>query len=1054
MAKRSSLADLEALSRRIDELTREKRKYEDLVEGALQGILIVQQGRPVYANAKLARLFGYDAPADVLRLRSLSTLAAPDDLPRLRKHLDERRKDPEAASSLRFEGRRTDGQTVAVETHTRRIEWEGAPALQLTLVDRGEQSLAESAMLSSKRLLQTVFDTIPHWVFVKDRQSRILMANSALAGVCGMHPSELVGLHTDELPFGAAAEHSGFLASDRHVFESGQRVELQQPTTLPDGSQRVHNLIKMPLRDETGTVIGLVGLSEDITERSQTRQQLQESKILLDTILEHIPSALSVVDGNLNLAVYNDKFLDVLGFPREQARNWRTFEDFTRFNAERGEYGQGDVEQLVRERLELARQFLPHHFERRRPDGRVLEIWGNPLPHGGFITVYTDVTERKRAEEALAISERSQAIAQQVAHLGSWIWDPLPNKAYWSDELYRLLGCKPQEFEGCYEAMLRFVHPDDRERFSTTLKRAFKGQGPYDFEHRIVRADGTERIVQELAEIFRGADGRPRQVVGTVHDVTERKQAEQALRDSELRLRTLVLNLPVMLFTLDPTGRILFSAGKALTLLRTEPGDLVGRSALELAEGRPEIVADIQRALRGEEVVSEQRLGRTVLEFRYTPLKAESDHAAAVIGLAMDVTERTRIEQELAEERGNLERAVVQRTQELNESLRRLEVSNLQLEEANRAKSRFLSSMSHELRTPLNGILGFADLLRGQHFGTLNAKQRTYAVQIDTSGKHLLSLINDLLDIAKIDAGGMTVELEPLALREFLSSIASMMSSQFTRKGVTLDLKVDEGLESIYADGRKLRQILLNLLSNAVKFTPRNGHVQVTAERQGDTTFRIVVSDDGMGIEPEDLKHVFSEFHQARKVREEHYGGTGIGLALTRRLVELHGGEIGVESEVKRGSRFWFTLPLRTIPRERAAVPAERLPAPVGPVQPRRILVAEDNEVNLALILDILSIHGHETLVAHNGQEAIDLAVAHRPHLILMDVRMPVLDGIEATRRLRAMPDFGAVPIIALTASTGSHAEERQLAAGMTAHLAKPIQAAELFSVLERFLPA
>jgi CheY-like chemotaxis protein len=209
-----------------------------------------------------------------------------------------------------------------------------------------------------------------------------------------------------------------------------------------------------------------------------------------------------------------------------------------------------------------------------------------------------------------------------------------------------------------------------------------------------------------------------------------------------------------------------------------------------------------------------------------------------------------------------------------------------------------------------------------------------------------------------------------------------------------------------------------------------------------------------MGIEPEDLKHVFSEFHQARKVREEHYGGTGIGLALTRRLVELHGGEIGVESEVKRGSRFWFTLPLRTIPRERAAVPAERLPAPVGPVQPRRILVAEDNEVNLALILDILSIHGHETLVAHNGQEAIDLAVAHRPHLILMDVRMPVLDGIEATRRLRAMPDFGAVPIIALTASTGSHAEERQLAAGMTAHLAKPIQAAELFSVLERFLPA
>jgi PAS domain S-box-containing protein len=1053
MGTRSSRTAEQELAQRVAELTREKERHAALLAGSRDALLVVQKNRPVYANERLARLFGFASPAGVLRLRGLTALVAREDLPRLRAHLDDGGPGTGEERPLRFQGRHTDGRPLALEAHTQPIAWDGAPAVHLTLREQSHQAAEEAAILSSKRLLQTVFDTIPYWVFVKDRQSRMLMANSAFAEACGMHPAELVGMQTADLPVGVAAEHIGFLASDRQVFESGGRVELQQPITWPDGTLRVHNLIKMPLRDETGAVAGLVGLSEDITERSRTRQKLQESKFLLDTILENIPSALSVVDGNLNLTVYNDKFLELLDFPREEARRWKTFEDFTRYNAERGEYGPGDVAQQVRERLELARQFVPHDFERRRPDGRVLEIRGNPLPHGGFISVYTDITERKRAEEALAISERSHAIAQHVAHLGSWNWEPETDRVYWSDELYRLLGHPPQAFTGSFAAILAFVHPDDRERFDATLKQAIREERPYDFEHRIVRADGAERIVHEQAEVFHAADGRSRQVVGTVHDITERKQAEQALRDSELRLRTLVQNLPVMLFSLDAAGRVLFAAGKALTLLRMKPADLVGRSALELVAELPEIVEDLRRALAGEPVVSQRRLGPTAMEFHFMPLAPDPQQPVAVIGLGMDVTERDRFEEALTDERANLERTVVQRTQELQDSLRHLEVSNLQLEEANRAKSRFLSSMSHELRTPLNGILGFADLLLGQHFGTLNAKQRTYALQIDSSGKHLLALINDLLDIAKIDAGGMTVEMEPIALHEFLGSIANMMSSQFTRKGVTLELKVDPALGTVYADGRKLRQILLNLLSNAVKFTDRNGRVQVTATHVADTTFRIAIADDGIGIEPDDLQHLFSEFHQGRRRRGEPYEGTGIGLALTRRLVELHGGEIGVESQAGRGSTFSLTLPLRSLPSQKAA-PAGHSPALPATVRPRRILVAEDNEVNLALILDILSIHGHETLVARTGQEAIDQALAHRPHLILMDVRMPDLDGLEATRRLRELPEFRTVPVIALTASTGSEAEERQLAAGMTAHLAKPIQATELFALLERFLPA
>jgi CheY-like chemotaxis protein len=269
---------------------------------------------------------------------------------------------------------------------------------------------------------------------------------------------------------------------------------------------------------------------------------------------------------------------------------------------------------------------------------------------------------------------------------------------------------------------------------------------------------------------------------------------------------------------------------------------------------------------------------------------------------------------------------------------------------------------------------------------------------------------------------------------------------------VALHLHVAPGLDTIHADPRKFRQILLNLLSNAVKFTPKGGRVEVRADPDGAGAFKIEVSDNGIGIEPEDLAQVFSEFYQAKRVHTEQYGGTGIGLALTRRLVELHGGEIGVQSQPEQGSTFWFTLPRHRSNRPAPATAPVAAPHPANRMRPRRILVAEDNEVNLALILDMLSIQGHETLVARNGQEAIDLAMARRPDLILMDVRMPILDGLEATRRLRAMPGFAMLPIIALTASTGSEAEERQLKAGMTAHLAKPIQAPELFALLEQHL--
>ena len=381
-----------------------------------------------------------------------------------------------------------------------------------------------------------------------------------------------------------------------------------------------------------------------------------------------------------------------------------------------------------------------------------------------------------------------------------------------------------------------------------------------------------------------------------------------------------------------------------------------------------------------------------------------------------------------------------------------LEQKRKEAVEANLAKTRFLSSMSHELRTPLNGILGFTDLLREQFFGNLNEKQLDYVNQIDDSGKHLLALINDLLDMAKIDANAMELHMEAISPEEFIEATVTMMLGQFKTKNINVETCIDPTLTAVTADIRKCKQIMLNLLSNALKYTNEGGRINIRAAKDRKSNARIEVSDTGIGIETDEIKKIFSEFHQADQVRDEQLGGTGIGLALARRLVEMHGGKIGVESQRKKGSTFWFTLPIKKLTEGEADTKDEKQNE-VSPFSTgRRILVVEDNKVNLKMILDMLSVHNHKVTVANNGQEAIELAQSFKPELIFMDIRMPVMDGMEATKRLRAIPEFNDTPIIALTASTGSEAEERQISAGCTAHLSKPIQTEELFKVLEKYL--
>ena len=372
-------------------------------------------------------------------------------------------------------------------------------------------------------------------------------------------------------------------------------------------------------------------------------------------------------------------------------------------------------------------------------------------------------------------------------------------------------------------------------------------------------------------------------------------------------------------------------------------------------------------------------------------------------------------------------------------------------EAAAQAKTEFLAAMSHEIRTPLTGVLGMADLLVAEPLG---AKQKGYAQAIRTSGRHLLSVVNDILDFSRMEAGGLELERIAFSLAQMLEQVRSTMAPQATERGLTLRFVVDEAVPPIVCgDPTRIRQVLLNLVGNGLKFTHAGGvsvAIRAVPERAIDRPglLRFEVRDTGIGIPAAKQAGLFEAFTQADRSTARRYGGSGLGLAICRRLVEAMDGRIGIDSAPDQGSMFWFEIPLEAA-RETALEPQGVLDQASGP--PLRVLVAEDVELNRDLLSDMLGRHGHEVVFATNGEEAVALATKRTFDLVLMDVQMPVMDGVEATRRIRRLPPpAGHVPIVGLTANVLASERERYLAAGMNGCIGKPIVWPELFAALAR----
>ena len=584
-------------------------------------------------------------------------------------------------------------------------------------------------------------------------------------------------------------------------------------------------------------------------------------------------------------------------------------------------------------------------------------------------------------------------------------------------------------------------------------------------------------------------------------EVAERQRAEEALKTNEAQLRTLIKTIPDLIWMKDPDGVFLICNLRFERLFGAQEADIVGKSDVDFVEPA---LADFfhrhdQAAIAaGKPTMNEERVtfaedGHVEdLETIKTPVYTSDGELLGVLGIGRDITERKRIAMELEQHRVHLEDLVRKRTEELSqakevaeqerqasEDARRMaEDARYKAENANQAKSIFLTNMSHELRTPLNAILGFSQLMAREP--SLNDSQRENLSVINRSGEHLLKLINNVLEMSKIEAGHVNLHLDTCDLWQTLQSIEEMVAVRARSKD--LQLKVTQASELshyIRIDESKLRQILVNLLGNAIKFTEQGSvelHVNVrsngvmeygnngkTFPHSNTRTLHFEISDTGSGIAADELESIFETFGRARQ-NEQAIEGTGLGLAISRKFAHLMGGEITVASEIGKGSVFTFILPVEVVQAPEHFRPhAARRIVGLSPDQPpRRILIVEDTATSRKFLRQLLRSAGFIVDEAGNGQEAIEQWQQQCSDLIFMDMRMPVMDGYEATREIRKCEtqnqklnisnQKSGVPIIALTASAFEEEQTRILEAGCQDVLKKPVQEHIIFETLQSYL--
>ena len=1038
-----TIYDITQLQELTDAMRHEKERYENLMKYSSDGIIIMDfEGNVEEVNLTQARMLGYTPEA-------FKSLSIPDwdarfseaELAELIASVTEK------AVSFETIHRRKDGSTYDAAVTAVKINLNDRSYLYAATRDISEEKQLEQEIIAERNFVSTIVDTANAVIAVIRPDGTMSRVNRYAEEFTGYTQAEIAS----EPYFWARFIDPGMHEKVIEIIARARRGEIvenfQNSWRAKSGEERMFEWSNTLVMQENGAMDYIFTIGIDITEKVEAQKRMLQQKEEFETIFRTTKDGLAILDLESNFIEFNDAYLEMTGYTRDELSYQSCI-------------GMSVPEDIPRTQAAIAEVIAKGsitNYEKScyRKDGSLLTINMSIalLPDRQHLLISSrDVTEDRRIRRELIESTMTtQSLLREQASLLSlfdkgdsvlfkWNNDESWSIAYVSDNAERLLGHSKEAFLNGDVTYASCIHPDDLGHVNEEVHTALEQHADF-FKHdpyRVLTPDGTTKWVLDHTVTQKDAEGRITHFIGYINDITRQKATESDLIRAKENAERLFSYTPIPLGYVSSDGNVLRINQKFIDVLGYLPDEIPDVDSWFVL-AYPD--ADYRQWVRrtwDEEVAKAVWAHREIRPREYrVRCKSGETRTMIISGIFVgkdlivsfyDVTEAKRAQK-------SLERAKVA------------------AEKANHAKSAFLANMSHEIRTPLNGVIGLTDIVLNSD---LETGQRAYLEKAQQSSHALLGIINDILDYSKIEAGKMDIVPTDFELRSVTKNVSSLFGYQIHEKNLDFRIHIDPAIPAVVnGDALRLTQILNNLVGNSVKFTER-GHILLDIASvdapEGTLMLRFLIEDTGIGISPENVAKLFQAFEQGDQSTTRKFGGSGLGLMITRQLVELMGGSIEVESEEGKGSRFIFTLPFHHDPRavvktskfqEKEPLRHKRL------MSPKTALLVEDNETNQLVASLLLEEMGFRVEIAGNGLEGVERCRQVDPDIIFMDIQMPVMDGFEASRKIRRFN--GTVPIIALSAAVLQRDRELSEAAGMNRHIAKPIDPEVLKGVIADF---
>lgn len=1053
-------------------LVKSEKKFRELFEKSSDAILIIENGKFTDCNDATVKLLNYSDKDEFLNVHPSKLSPA--------KQSDGRKSDEKADEMM----------AIAIENGTNRFEWDHLKSngdvfpveVLLTAIsdepdneiihvvwrDITERKIVEEKLKESKDYLEQLTNSMWDTVFSVKMPERVIEWANDSYKLLGYEPEEFVGndtafLYANKAEFQKLGKKMEIaIAEEKDVLHASQLLKRKNGEIFPAD-------ITLTFHKEKNEVVKITSIVRDITERIlleeeiiSAKEQAEEGERKFKAFTNQALDGITVADLDGNYVFVNPAFCKMSGYAAEELLNLTVLDMKAKNQPQSSFYDSKESLEGTPIKVNLKRKDGTEYWT--EIVGKNIEIENQKLVLGTI----RDITERVKAEQALMDSEYLLRESQKVARIGSYILDI--NKGVWesSEVLDDLFGVN-KNYNRVMSSWIQIVHPEDQQMMQDYFSiNVLKNHESFNKEYRIKRIiDKEELWVHGIGELEFDSKGNPIKMIGTIQDITERKQSEKQLKENEEKFRSLFNNINIgsalhEIIT-DEKGKVIDfiyldanPAYEKLTQLRRK--DIIGKRGLDV------IPILEQKWIDAYGKVAQTGESITIIDHseylnKYWEVKAYSPKKNQFAVALTDITDRKLAEEKMSDLNEQLasqneEYQVV--NEELEESVNQIKYINTELkeakdraEESDRLKSAFLANMSHEIRTPMNGILGFASLLK---IPDLNEKQlRKYVSIIEKSGARMLNIINDLIDISKIEANQMEISISECNINEQLEYLYTFFKPEADRKGIELSYGITLISEksTINTDREKFYAILTNLIKNSIKYSDE-GSISFGYVKKGEM-LEFYVKDTGIGIPFSRQKAIFNRFVQADIEDIRALEGAGLGLSISKAYVEMLGGEIWLESEEGKGSHFYFTIPYLNETKEKGGIEPkidlENIPA----TKKLKVLIVEDEEFSDTYLTIILKEISNEILHSTTGIEAIEICKEHPDiDLILMDIKMSGMDGYDATMAIRKFNRD--VIIIAQTAYALEGDKEKAIAIGCNDYISKPVDKDKLLEIIAKHI--